>query len=103
MNRKIKILRIMHRLNIGGPTYHSAYLTKYLDNNYFETLLISGNINEDEENGEYILDELGVSAKSIKNMYREINLFRDYLAYREIKKIIKSFNHYNINYILSGT
>lgn len=91
MNRKTKILRIIHRLNIGGPTYHSAYLTKYLDSNYFETLLISGNINEDEENGEYILEELGVSSIGIKNMYREINLFRDYLAYIEIKKIIKSY------------
>ena len=49
MSKKIKILRIMHRINIGGPTYHAAYLTKFLDKEIFETLLISGNINKKEE------------------------------------------------------
>ncbi len=92
MSKKIKILRIMHRINIGGPTYHAAYLTKFLDKEIFETLLISGNINDNEESGEYILNEMDVSVKYINNMYRKINLFRDYYAYKEIKKIIKLYN-----------
>tara|TARA_B100001250_G_scaffold149451_1_gene128048 strand:+ start:45935 stop:47098 length:1164 start_codon:yes stop_codon:yes gene_type:complete len=82
----------MHRINIGGPTYHAAYLTKFLDKEIFETLLISGNINDNEESGEYILNEMDVSVKYINNMYRKINLFRDYYAYKEIKKIIKLYN-----------
>ena len=36
-----KILRIINRFNLGGPTYNAAYLTKYLEGEY-ETLLIGG-------------------------------------------------------------
>lgn len=91
MSKKIKILRIMHRINIGGPTYHAAYLTKFLDKEIFETLLISGNINKKEESGEYILKNLNVKVKYVKNMFRKINIIKDYLAFREILKIIKNF------------
>ena len=36
-----KVLRIINRFNIGGPTFNAAYLSKYLPSNY-ETLLIGG-------------------------------------------------------------
>jgi len=91
MNKKIKILRIMHRVNVGGPTYHAAYLTKHLNNNNFETLLVSGNLNIGEKSGEYILKELGVKVNYIKNMYRPINLKKDLRAYYELRKIIKKY------------
>lgn len=91
MSKKIKILRIMHRINISGPTYHAAYLTKFLDKEIFETLLISGNINKKEESGEYILKNLNVEAKYVKNMFRKINIIKDFMAFREILKIIKNF------------
>jgi len=38
---KIRIIRILNRFNLGGPTYNASYLTKYLDKD-FETLLIGG-------------------------------------------------------------
>ena len=37
----IKVLRIINRFNLGGPTYNVAYLTKYLSDD-FETLLVGG-------------------------------------------------------------
>lgn len=36
--KKIKVLRIINRFNLGGPTFNAAYLTKYLEGD-FETLL----------------------------------------------------------------
>lgn len=36
-----RILRIINRFNLGGPTYNAAYLTKYLPDEY-ETLLLGG-------------------------------------------------------------
>jgi glycosyltransferase involved in cell wall biosynthesis len=88
---RIRILRIMHRINIGGPTHHAGYLTKYLNNDEFETLLISGIINKDEESGEHILNEIGVKVEYVKNMGRSINLLKDIKSYFEIKGIIKKF------------
>ena len=92
MKKKIKILRIMHRINVGGPTHHAAFLTKFLNNNQFETLLISGNLNFGETSGEYILKKYGVEVKYLQNMHRSINLKKDYKAYQEIRKIIREFN-----------
>ena len=55
---KIRVLRIMHRINVGGPTHHAGFLTKYINNEIFESFLISGQINDEEASGEYILDEM---------------------------------------------
>ena len=46
--RKIKILRIINRFNIGGPTYNATFLTRYMSDD-FETLLIGGLPEEGEE------------------------------------------------------
>ena len=88
---KIKVLRIMHRINVGGPTYHATYLTKYMNSNLFETRLISGNLDANEKSGKYILDSLNVDVSFVKHMFRKINLFKDFLAFLEIRKIIKDF------------
>ena len=34
-----KILRIINRFNLGGPTYNAAYLSRYMPSE-FETLLV---------------------------------------------------------------
>ena len=36
-----RILRIVNRFNLGGPTYNAANLTRYLPEEY-ETLLVGG-------------------------------------------------------------
>ncbi|GDX51510.1 glycosyl transferase family 1 [Bacteroidota bacterium] len=85
-----KVLRIINRLNLGGPTYNAAFLTKYLEPE-FETLLVSGMIDETEESSEYIAHELGLEPVYIPEMYRDINLVQDRKAYRKIKNIIREF------------
>lgn len=90
MSKKIKILRIINRFNLGGPTYNAAYLTKYLSDD-FETLLVGGEKYEEEESSEFILDELGIKPIIIPEMQRSINRKNDTIAYRKIKEIIKEF------------
>ena len=36
-----KVLRIINRFNIGGPTYNATFLTKFISEDY-ETLLVGG-------------------------------------------------------------
>tara|TARA_B110000046_G_scaffold185365_1_gene226724 strand:+ start:766 stop:1974 length:1209 start_codon:yes stop_codon:yes gene_type:complete len=88
-NRKIKVLRIINRFNIGGPTYNAAYLTKYIDER-FETLLVGGAKDESEASSEYILQQLGLHPTIIRDMQRSIGL-SDVSAYRQIDKIIKDY------------
>ena len=85
-----KILRIINRFNIGGPTYNAAYLTKYLSND-FETLLVGGEKEETEDSSEYIIRNLGIEPVIIPEMHRSINPRNDLIAYRKIKNIIETF------------
>ena len=85
-----KVLRIINRLNIGGPTYNAALLTKYLAPE-FETKLVAGIKDESEAGSEFILDNLGIEADYIPDMYRPIHPFKDYTAYQHIKKIIQEY------------
>lgn len=85
-----KVLRILNRFNLGGPTLNAALLTKYLAPE-FETLLLGGKNACTEKNSEYILKDLGVDYEIIDEMRRPISVRQDILAYRKIKHIIKTF------------
>ncbi len=85
-----KILRIINRFNIGGPTYNVAYLSKYLAPEY-ETLLVGGAKDETEDSSEFILDKLGLKPIIIAEMKREINFRNDRIAYQKLKQIIQEF------------
>ena len=85
-----KILRIINRFNLGGPTYNAAYLTKYLDPEY-ETLLIGGQHDESEKSSMHILDNLGLKPLIIPEMQRSLNPYKDQIAFKKILKIIKEF------------
>ncbi|MCB0402244.1 MAG: glycosyltransferase [Flavobacteriales bacterium] len=88
--KKIKVLRIINRFNLGGPTYNAAYLTKYLSDD-FETLLVGGAKYEEEESSEFILNDLGIEYVVIPEMQREISFEKDKAAYRKIREIIREY------------
>ena len=85
-----KVLRIINRFNLGGPTYNVAYLSKYMSDD-FETLLVGGAKDETEESSDFIVNNLGLKPIIVEEMLREINLKNDYAAYKKIKKIIQEF------------
>jgi glycosyltransferase involved in cell wall biosynthesis len=85
-----KVLRIINRFNLGGPTYNVAYLTKYMAPEY-ETLLVGGMNDEHEACSDYIIKKLGIHAIKIPEMMREINGYNDMIAYKKIKEIIRRY------------
>ncbi len=87
---KIRVLRIINRFNLGGPTYNVAYLTRYMDDR-FETLLVGGMKDETEGSSAYILDELGLETRLISDMHRSIKPSADWKAYKELRKIIREY------------
>ena len=54
-----KILRIIKRFNLGGPTYNAAYLSRYMPPE-FETLLVGGEKDDSEDSSEFIVKNLGL-------------------------------------------
>ena len=87
---KKKVLRIINRFNLGGPTYNAAYLTKYLEDEY-ETLLVGGIHDDSEESSMHILNDLGLDPILIPEMKRSINLKNDRIAFQKIQKLIQEF------------
>ena len=85
-----KVLRIINRFNLGGPTYNAAYLTKYLPSN-FETLLVGGMKDDSEDSSQHILDSLQITPLIIPEMMRKVNLIYDKEAYNKIYDLIKNF------------
>lgn len=85
-----RVLRIINRFNLGGPTYNAAYLTKYLAPEY-ETLLIGGPNEESEESSEFILKQLGIEPLIVPEMQRAVAYSADRKAYKRLKQIISEF------------
>lgn len=83
-----KVLRIINRFNLGGPTYNVAYLAKYMAPEY-ETILAGGEKDTSEASSDYIVKQLDLQPIIISEMRRSINPFNDYRAYRKIKDLIK--------------
>ncbi len=86
----LKVLRLINRFNLGGPTHNAAYLSRYLSPKY-ETLLIGGAKSDSEDSSEFILENLGLKAQVIPEMKREINWADDRSAYKKVKQLIKEF------------
>ncbi|MBK9283312.1 MAG: glycosyltransferase [Sphingobacteriaceae bacterium] len=85
-----KILRIINRFNLGGPSYNVSYLSKFLEPAY-NTLLAGGPEEPGEVSSLYIAENLGLKPLVISEMQRSINPLNDYFAYLRIKKIIQEF------------
>lgn len=88
--RKIKVLRIINRFNIGGPTYNATFLTRFMSDD-FETLLVGGLPEEGESDSLHVLEEYGVQPLLIDEMKRLPNFSSDRKAYKRLKQIIEEF------------
>ena len=87
--KKIKVLRIIARLNIGGPAIHTVLLTDGLDKNKFKTLLVCGSLWQDEGDMLYYAKEKNVKPYYIEELNRNLNFLQDMLALKKIYTLIK--------------
>jgi glycosyltransferase involved in cell wall biosynthesis len=88
--KKIKVLRIINRFNIGGPTYNATFLTRFMSDD-FETLLVGGLPEKGESDSLHVLEEYGVKPLLIEEMQRRPNFQSDRKAYIRLKEIIKEY------------
>jgi len=89
---KIKVLRLIARLNIGGPAIHVHLLTKGLDAKRFETTLVAGNISPQEGDMNYLFDSLDKEPIIIPELQREISLRMDLKSFQQIFKLLHKEN-----------
>ncbi len=88
--KKIKVLRIINRFNIGGPTFHVTLLTKHLGQS-FETKLIGGVPDAGESDSMHVLREYNIEPIVLEELQRDPSFTSDRKAYKKIKEIIREF------------
>src|SRR5215510_9678590 len=68
-----RIVRIIARLNVGGPAKHVVWLTAGLQDENYHSVLVAGSVPSGEEDMGYFADEAGVKPFYIPEMSREIS------------------------------
>lgn len=89
MAERIKVLRVIARLNVGGPALHVAYLTAGLAERGYDTTLVAGTLGRGEESMEFVADAKGVSIEVIEELHRSVTPFRDVRAVLRLAELIR--------------
>ena len=72
-DKRTRIVRVIARLNVGGPAKHVVWLTAALQDSVYRSLLVTGSVPAGEEDMSYFADEAGVVPLYIPEMSREIS------------------------------
>jgi glycosyltransferase involved in cell wall biosynthesis len=86
---RIKIIRVIARLNMGGPALHVAYLTEGLRKRGYDTTLIAGSLARGEDSMAFVADAHGVEIVQIDELGREISPLRDLMATLRLARLIR--------------
>ena len=84
----MKIVRVIARLNVGGPARHVVWLTAGLQTLEWESVLVAGTVPPGEDDMSYFATELGVSPHFVPEMSREISL-KDALTIWKLYKLFR--------------
>ncbi|GAK61444.1 glycosyltransferase, group 1 family protein [Candidatus Vecturithrix granuli] len=86
---KIRVLRLIARLNVGGPAIHTILLTKLLAPERFDSTLVAGQIAPTEGDMSYLAQEHGVKPLMISELGREIQWKSDLTAFWKIFRLMR--------------
>ncbi len=88
-DKPIKILRVIARLNMGGPALHVAYLTEGLRKRGYDTTLVAGSLARGEDSMAFVATARGVEVVRIDELGREISPLRDLMATIRLARLIR--------------
>src|SRR3954452_5634870 len=84
-------MRVIARLNMGGPALHVSYLSHGLDQRGYETTLLAGELASGEDSMAFAARDAGVDVVHIPHLHREVSPVWDPVAIsrllREIKRV----------------
>jgi glycosyltransferase involved in cell wall biosynthesis len=86
---RIRVVRIIDRLNVGGPAKHVTWLTAGLDPGRFETTLITGVVPDGEGDMGYFARAAGVEPLVIEEMSRELSLGDVVVAFKILRALFR--------------
>jgi glycosyltransferase involved in cell wall biosynthesis len=86
---RVTVMRIIDRLNIGGPAIHAVVTSRGLDRQRFRTVLVIGSIEASEGDMAYLLEAGGIeSVVSIPSLGREMRALRDLMTTWQVLRLM---------------
>ena len=85
----IRVLRVIARLNMGGPAIHVSNLAAGLETRGYHTTLVAGSLARGEDSMAFLAERLGVAVVSVPEMEREISLLHDSRSILRIAALIR--------------
>ena len=89
MRERVRVLRVIARLNMGGPALHVAYLSAGLRDRGYDTTLVAGSLALGEESMAGVAQGLGVPIVTVPELHREISPLRDLRAVYHLADLIR--------------
>jgi len=90
VSEPIKVLRVIARLNVGGPALHVAYLTEGLADRGYDTTLVAGSLARGEESMAHVAEGRGARIVTLPNLHREISPLNDVRAMFTLARLIRT-------------
>jgi glycosyltransferase involved in cell wall biosynthesis len=89
MARRYRVVRLITRLNIGGPAIHTILLTAGLDRSRFDSLLVTGAETPTEGNMLPLAERVGVRPLSIPELGRAVRPGQDLVAFARVVRLLR--------------
>jgi glycosyltransferase involved in cell wall biosynthesis len=88
---KIRVLRVIARMNIGGPAYHVGLLSGLLDPDRYETLLVAGMVGPGEGSFAELAERYGARLEELDSLGPALNPIRDVRAFIALRRVVRRF------------
>ena len=88
---RVRILRVIARMNLGGPAHHVSLLSGRLDPDRYETLLVSGRVGPGEASSEQLAELHGARLARIEALRPEIAPGADARTLTALTALIRRF------------
>ena len=85
----IRILRVIARLNMGGPAIHVSNLAAGLETRGYHTTLVAGSLARGEDSMAFVAERLGVSVVDVPEIQREVAPLHDAQSIRRLTAIMR--------------
>ena len=85
----IRVLRVIARLNMGGPAIHVANLAAGLETRGYHTTLVAGSLARGEDSMAFLAERLGVTVVSVEELQREVSVLHDARSVLRVAELIR--------------
>jgi glycosyltransferase involved in cell wall biosynthesis len=92
-----RILRIIARLNIGGPAIQAVTLSQAFSKGKYRTLLVCGRVSSSEGDMSYLADSKGVEPLILSALTKKISIAHDAISLAQVRETIRKFSPHIIH------